>query len=133
MTNESRDQTGLVSIDQSLQHTHDDPASFDLFAQPNPSLSVVISRISTANGSQDSDAFGFCHPDVLEAVFIQALIWSVVSVFRLPEQVIIDEFIKALSGLVTVDEGPIEMSDIDMSVDQCARGTEKQKTVRPGK
>ena len=44
-------------------------------------------------------------PDVVEAVFLYCLYWSFASPMHLKDQIIIDEAIKALSGLGTVDEG----------------------------
>ncbi|KAM3182244.1 hypothetical protein ACTXT7_012779 [Hymenolepis weldensis] len=45
------------------------------------------------------------HPDVVEAIFMFCLFWAFVAPLESKDQIIVDEAIKALSGLNTVDEG----------------------------
>lgn len=82
-----------------------------LFTYPTAAMSVDETEIATAismgqaTNVEVEALLNFDSPDVVEAVFLYCLYWSFAAPMHLKDQVTVDEAIKALSGLGTIDEG----------------------------
>lgn len=60
---------------------------------------------NTTVTNMETDKVNFDNPDVVEAVFQHCLVWAFAGPLQLKDQLIVDDAIKALSGMATIDEG----------------------------
>ncbi|VDN14492.1 unnamed protein product [Dibothriocephalus latus] len=65
---------------------------------PAPSAATTLTEMKP-------EKIGFDTPEVIEAIFMHCLIWTMAGPLKLEDQYIVDEAIKTLSGLPNLDEG----------------------------
>ncbi|VDL92009.1 unnamed protein product [Schistocephalus solidus] len=65
---------------------------------PAPSAATTVTEMKT-------EKLGFDTPEVIEAIFMHCLLWTMAGPLKLEDQYTVDEAIKMLSGLPNLDEG----------------------------